>query len=119
VAVGSVSGWNVLYLPATTAAWPRNLYAEPLTCEVDFLGRSSGELLVDDLVLRPYTLITPSNEWVMAVGGRTPFQERDTASWANTETGAIVQRWIRRGYNFYWPHTAGTPTVDEPSITTS
>jgi len=111
VAVAAQTGWNLLRLPLTTTAWPRNLYADPLTLTISWT-RTAGELLLDDLVVVPY--VSVANQYLCAVGGQSPLQERDFFTWTLGHTGAVIQEWIWRAYDAYWPHSA-TPDIADPS----
>lgn len=103
VSVTGLTGWQLLAMPLTDKAWPRNLYADPLEASVQFT-RTSGELLIDDFVLAPFENI--GGHWLQAIGGATAFQERDTASWSVTKTtgAGVIQEWIWRAYEVHWPH---------------
>ena len=118
VVISGQTGWNVLQLPLTTTAWPRNIYdSDPLTVTVDWV-RTSGDILIDDVILVPFTKVPRSNEWLVAVGGATPFVERDFGTWTNTEQDspyAVIQDFIWRGYGVYWNHST-TPSITDPQL---
>ncbi len=110
IAVSAQTGWQTSRLPLTTAAWPRNLYAEPLTISIAWT-RTAGDLAIDDFILVPFDEF--AGQRLVGVGGATPAQERDFWTWTNTETGAVIQWWIRHAYEVSWNHS-GTPTVADP-----
>lgn len=100
------TGDQLLVLPLDATAYPRNFYDDPLEVVIDRTG--ANELVVDDFIVAPFTEI--GGHLLQAIGGSTPFKERDSATRAVTASDAIVQRWIWRAYNTSWPHAASATT---------
>ena len=111
VAVSAQSGWQTLVLTVDENCFPANMYEDQLDAKIVWT-RTGGEVLLDDIILVPMTLI--GNEWLYAVGGQTPFEAStpDKWTWTNSEVGAVNQRWLWRAYDVSWP-SASSPTVTD------
>lgn len=106
------AGWNILRLPLDQNLWFKNWNEEDPLVKVELTLRSSGTVLVDDLILSPMTQF--DGAFYALVGGATPFLRDDSFSFLDTEVGAIIQHWFWRGYGRYLPHS-GSPTWSEPT----
>ena len=121
VNVGSAgAGWNILRLPLTKMRYPRNFAnMNAPTVTIQLSGRTSGTLLVDDVIMQPFTKI--DNLYYAGVGGATPFvgENRDSFSWADTLVGSdsVIQRFFAVVYDFSFPSsTVGAETWTDPSV---
>lgn len=109
VSVGAGTGWQILRLGLTSKAWYKNFMGTAPTLSIGVSGLSSGYLLYDDIVVAPFQNF--DGLWYAPVGNATPFIVNDTATFADTETGAKIQRWLWRTYGLYLPHSTGTPVT--------
>jgi hypothetical protein len=106
-------GWTVLRIALDDDCWHRNFNEQDFDFEVELSSRTTGTLLVDDVVLGPFTRV--GGLWYAAVGGATPFLRRDSFTWSDTiAADAVIQRWLWWLYDRYLPHAASTPTWAEP-----
>lgn len=84
---GASAGWNILRLPINKYNWPRQfLDVEDPVVAVILTGRSTGYVLVDDIIVVNYDRI--DGTWYKAVGGATPFLIDDSFTWSDTLNGA-------------------------------
>jgi hypothetical protein len=112
VALAAQAGWNVLRITLDDDCWHKNFNEQAFNVEVELSARTTGTLLVDDIVIGPFTRV--GGTWIAIVGGSTPFLRRDKFTWTDTATDSILQRWLWRIYGSYLPHTTGAPTWAEP-----
>lgn len=114
VVLSAQSGWNILRIAIGTGNWFQNFNKEDPKVIVELSGRSTGSVLVDDIVVAPFSPFDGS--WYAIVGGATPFLRDDKATWSDTETGAKIQSMIWRAYGLYLPATTGSSiTWADPS----
>jgi hypothetical protein len=114
VVVAAQTGWNLLRVPTTFGQnnWYRQFDEQDMDITIEWT-RTSGDLLIDDVLLVPATDFDGS--WYWMVGGSTPFLKDDSATWSDTETGAIHQRFVHRGFGRYLPSaTAAAETWVDP-----
>ena len=116
-------GWQVLRIPLGVGNWFRNFNEDVFTVELELAGNTVGELLLDDVII--WAMTPFAGEWYAPVGGRTRWlapspapapRQGDLFTWADTETGAKIQRWTRIGFPGLWlPHaTGGSVTLADP-----
>lgn len=105
VVLAAQAGWQILRMAIGTNQWMRNWNQVNPTVKIALTGRTSGTLLVDDVVICQYTPFDGS--YYAIVGGATQFLRRDKATWTDTETGSVIQYWLWRAFGFYLPHTTG------------
>ncbi len=120
VVLAAQSGWNVLRLTLGTGSWLKTFNEEGLDILVSRTLGTTGELLVDDLIIAPMTFVSEGQGgggWWAMVGGATPFLLGDTftVTDAFATSDAVVQKWLWRGYgdNGYLPSSAA-PTITDP-----
>lgn len=112
------AGWNRLTLGPSRNNWFREFNVEDLALRVRW-ARTSGNLLIDDMVFSPMTQF--DNGWYSLLAGQTPFlssslllPDGDNFSWADTiSTDSVIQRWMWLLYNFFLPHSL-TPSIVDP-----
>jgi len=113
VVLAAQAGWNILRLDLDENLWFDNWNEEDPDVEVELSGRTTGYVLVDDLIVSPMTLF--DGTWYALVGGETPFLRDDVFTWADTEAGAKIQTWLWRAFGLYLPHNnAGAETWVDP-----
>ncbi len=121
VTLAAQSGWTILTFPITTNAWFRQWNASAasgslsnMAVKIQLLSRTTGTLLVDDLIIGPYAQV--DGAWVALVSGQTPFLQRDTftATDTSSDTG-LIQTVLARTQGLYLPHTSGSPTWADPT----
>lgn len=105
VVLAAQSGWQILRMPIGTNQWMRNWNKVNPTVKITLSGRTTGTLLVDDVVIGHYSSF--DGAYYAVVGGATQFLRRDKATWTDTETGAVIQYWLWRAFGFYLPHSTG------------
>lgn len=120
VVLAAQTGWNILKLPLDKNLYPLN-FADTTApvVKVQLSGRTTGTLLVDDIVWVPMTPI--DGTWWIAVGGATPFVagNRDTFTATDSLAGSdgILAKWFWRLYGFSWPSNgAGSETWADPTV---
>lgn len=114
VAVAAQAGWNMLYAVATPGQnnWYRQFDEDLIDVAIEWT-RTAGILLIDEVMLIPGVQV--DGLWYWLIGGATPFRKDDTFSLTDTETGAVMQRWMARGFSRHLPHsTGGGITITDP-----
>ncbi len=111
VTLAAQPGWNVLRATLNQNLWPDNFEEDAMDIEIEVSNYSSGYVIVDDLLFAPMEVF--DNSWYAVFGGATAFLLDDVFTWTDTETGAKIQRWLHRAFNFYLPHDA-SPTIADP-----
>lgn len=114
VAVSAQTGWNILKIPLGTGNWLRSLNEETLDVEIDWT-RSAGDILIDDVILAPFSRVDGS--WYAIVGAGDAdnrFLLHDEFTWTDSEVGAKIQKWLWLLYDRILPPSA-TPTFSDPS----
>lgn len=99
------SGWYVHRLALGTKNWLRGFNKEDPELKIEITGRTTGTLLVDDVIVAPFTDFDGS--WYAVVGGNIPFLRLDKATWTDTATESVLQRWFWLAFGRYLPHTTG------------
>lgn len=104
------NAWNVVNIDIGTSSWLKTFNEANLDVELELSGRTTGELVLDDLIVTPFTAI--DGTFYVAVGGQTPFLLNDTVQWTDVD-GAPRARigywWWRAGFG--WLPSSGTPTI--------
>jgi len=108
VALSAQSGWTILMLALDENLFFPNFNATTLDMEIELDSRTTGELLVDDIVFAPMTRF--DGLWHAIVGGATPFlvdkkfAHTDSVAEASSREIAKNQLWIVRLYDKFLPH---------------
>lgn len=120
VVLAAQTGWNLLIMTLDKRLFPRNFanLNDPVV-KITWSGRTTGTLLVDDLIMCPMTQI--DGIWHAVIGGATPFigNNRDVFTWTDALAGAdsILQQWFWKLYGGYLPHSSvGAETWADPSV---
>jgi hypothetical protein len=113
VVLAAQAGWNILRIGGLDDNWARQFGEQDMDIKVVLSGRTTGTLLVDDLIFVPYQQFGEGGDWVCPVGGATPFLRYDVFTWSDTATESKIQRWLWRAFNRYLPHS-GAPSVTDP-----
>ena len=114
VTLAAQSGWTILRLVLDENLFLRLFNATTLDVEIELASRTTGALLVDDIVFAPMTRF--DGTWWALVGGATPYLVDDTITATDTATESILQKWLWRMYGRHLPHaTGGSVTWAEPS----
>jgi hypothetical protein len=111
VSLVAQSGWTVARIVLDEGLFLRGFNATILDVEIELASRTTGTLLVDDVIIAPMTLF--DGTYYALVGGETPFLLEDVATITDTiSSDSINQRWISRVYDKYLPHdTTGSGNV--------
>ena len=112
VTLAAQTGWNILRVEIGTKNWFSNWNVEDAGIAITLADRTSGYVLVDDLIVAPMTRF--DGAWYALVGGSTPFLRDDEFTWTDTETGSIIQYWLWRAFGRYLPHS-GSPSWSDPT----
>jgi hypothetical protein len=97
------AGWQTLVLGPGTANWLKNWNVNAPAITVALSGRTIGTLLVDDVIIAPFTPF--DGGWYAILGGATPFLKQDAFSWRDyvPVTEGILQYWNYRALGRYLP----------------
>jgi hypothetical protein len=114
VSLSSQSGWQILRLTAGQDNWLKHWNQEDPLIKITWSARTTGTLLVDDVIFAPYSLF--DGGWYAVVGGSTPFLRRDKFKWADIvpTTEGVVQRAMYEGFGRYLPSAATGETWPDP-----
>jgi hypothetical protein len=110
-----IGGWEEILIPADQNTWFNNFNVDNLTAEIEWSSSTSGFLLVDDAILKPYDLID-GTYWCLR-GGATPWKVDDTLEVEDTgglPSAAKIQWWYTQAGLGYLP-SSGTPTLADPA----
>lgn len=112
VVLSAQTGWNVLRFTIGQNNWYEKFMANDLTLTIALSGRSTGSVLVDDLLVVPY--VNFDGSWYAPVGGSTPFMKDDYFTFTDTiASDSKLQKWLWRAFGVYLPH-AGSPSISDP-----
>jgi hypothetical protein len=120
VVLAAQSGWQILFIPLDSGCWPKNFAdGEDIGVKIELSGRSTGTLLVDDVLIVPMDFW--DGTWYKVIGGATPFigNHHDTFTWTDAlaATDAVLQYWFWRAFGRHLPHNnAGGETWVDPSV---
>lgn len=126
VVLSAQSGWNILRLPLNRNLWPQNFAAvagnDITNIKVQLSGRTTGTLLVDDLIFTEMDSF--DGHWYAVVGGSTPFVAgpqgaHDKFTWTDSFVGSdsILQQHFWRIFGRYLPYNkSGAETWADPSV---
>lgn len=116
-AIASIgSNWQRITIPLTEDCWYEEFDNGAIDVELEWSSSGSGYLLVDDVILAPWTYV--DGTWFALFGGTTPFLMRDV--FTVTDTGGvsgtgIINYWLwRAGYETL--PTSGSPTLTDPTV---
>lgn len=120
VVLSAQAGWNVLRIDLNEDCWFENWNEDTLDIEIELASRTTGSVLVDDVIFAPFRKI--DGVWWAIVGGATRFLRDDAFTFADTETGSKIQYWIWRAFGSgdaspYWRlylPSSGSPTWSDP-----
>ena len=108
------SGWQNLLIPMDKESWYDTWKSANPQVKIGWDTRTSGYLLFDDIIFAPMTEF--DGLWYAVVGGVTQWQRNDSATFTDTEVGAIIQTMLWRGYNRRLPPgTGGAITLADPA----
>lgn len=114
VVLAAQAGWQILRMPIGQDNWHSRWNQENPTIAVQLSGRTTGYVLIDDVVITPYDNFDGS--WYAMVGGSTNFLRKDKTNWTDTATESIIQYFLWLFWNAYLPHTTGgSVTWAEPT----
>lgn len=106
VVLAAQAGWNVLRIAVGQDNWFRHWNQEDPLVKIGLASRTTGYVLVDDVVFAPYSWV--DGKWLAIVGGSTPFLRKDVFTITDSiAADSIIQHWIWRTTGLYLPHVAG------------
>lgn len=107
--------WSTLRIGVDEDNWFENFNENSFTFEIELASRTTGEAVVDDVIVRAMTPY--DGDWYAIVGGTTPFVVGDVFTMGSDSEHAsngVIQRLLHRGFRKYLPATTGTPTITDP-----
>jgi hypothetical protein len=115
VVAAAQAGWQVLRCPTTfgTNNWYKAFDEQDLDISIEWT-RTSGDLLIDDVLLVPMTLF--DGTWYAITANdatHAPFLKDDIFTWTDTATDSVLQYWFWRAFGRYLPHS-GAPSITDP-----
>lgn len=116
VTLAAQTGWNVFTVPASPGQsnWYKSFDEQDLDIAIEWT-RTSGDLLIDDVILAPYT--EWDGTWYAVVASNTshlPSMKDDLYTWTDSiATDSILQQWYYRAGFGYLPHS-GSPSITDP-----
>lgn len=111
VSLAAQTGWQLLRPTINANLWPENFEQDAMDIEIEISNYAAGFVILDNFIFAPMENF--DNSWYAIFGGQTPFLLDDEFTWTDTETGAKIQRWLHRAFNFFLPHDAA-PTIADP-----
>lgn len=120
VSLAAQTGWNILRIALGQNNWHRQFNEADLDIKVQLASRTTGYVLVDDLIFVPFVRFGLAENligtWMCPVGGSTPFLRGDVFTYTDSiASDSKIQRWLFRAYGRYLPHaTAAGETVTDP-----
>jgi hypothetical protein len=112
VVLAAQVGWQILRIPLGTGNWFKNFDQSTFLVSVQLAGRTTGYVLVDDIILAPMSFL--DGTFIAMVGGRTKWLRYDKYQYVDALYGsdAVIQQWIGwRTYGMYLPSAVAAPTV--------
>ena len=120
------AGWNMLVLPLDMRCWYKNFASSSPVLSIEWDSRSSGYLLIDDVVLAPFTNFDGLWYAITSNGSSqspAPNLINDTFAFTDTENLAVgkIQRTIWRTTGMYLPAavSSGITWTDPANFTPS
>ncbi|HKS16676.1 MAG TPA: hypothetical protein VJU16_05140, partial [Planctomycetota bacterium] len=116
VVVAAQSGWQILRCPTTFGQnnWYKNFDEDDLDISIEWT-RTSGNLLIDDVLLVPMQLFDGTWYAITANNGtHIASRKDDIYTWSDTiASDSILQYWLYRTFGRYLPHS-GSPSIADP-----
>lgn len=107
------SSWTILRIAIGSNSWPRQFIASSSAITITLASRTTGTLLVDDLIVAP--MVEFDGAWFLPVGGATRFKVDDYFTFTDSiASDAVIARWIAWAFGFSVP-TASSPVIADPS----
>lgn len=116
VVLAAQTGWNILRTPSSFGQnnWYRQFDEQDLDITIEWTQTGGTGVFVDDVLFIPgrrfgntYYFLVPN------ASAHAPNLKDDIFTWTDTETGAKVQRYLKRGFGAYLPSSGG-PTFTDP-----
>lgn len=106
VVLAAQAGWNVLRIDFDDDAWFRKFDQATVDVQIDWT-RTGGALLIDDVILGPWTPVGDGS-FVVVDPGATAWKFDDNWSWTDSAVDAGVnQYWFRRALGLSLPASTG------------
>ncbi len=124
ITVTGATGWNVSIIPtpsgqfAQQSCWPRLFESDDMSISIDF-SRSSGSLLIDDVLLLEGQITDGTFAWCIpssTTTGWVPSKINDVYTYADiAASDSKIQKYLWWGFGAYWPHSFGSSiTLSDP-----
>lgn len=113
VTVAAQTGWTQTLCPSSVplgqSCWYRNIAQNNLTIDIDWT-RTSGDLLIDDVLFVPGTFFDGGWYWAIPSSTATYVAGRvgDTYTWPDIATDSVLQKWFHRGFRRFLPSSVGS-----------
>ena len=105
VVLAAQTGWQILRIALDDDCWYKNWKKNDALLKIDLASRTTGTVLVDDVIVAPMQLF--NGGWYAVVGGATPFLRDDVFTFTDTEVGSILQYFFWLYFGRHLPHTTG------------
>ena len=93
----AANAWAEVALPLDKELYPKGFNETDLTIEIEWTGRTTGTLRIDDCIFAPLAFV--DGAWIWMTGGATPFMRDDVFTIADTGGAAgtgIINYWLWR-----------------------
>jgi hypothetical protein len=111
IAISAQTGWVVSTVPGSLDqyCWYDNFKEDDLDIALEWT-RTSGDLLIAEVLLVPGTYFDGSYYWALpgSAASYTAHLKKDEFTVTDTATDSIIQKWIARGFDRYLPHGSGS-----------
>lgn len=112
ISIAAQTGWNVSFCPPTRewAHWYNTFKEDDLRMDVQWT-KSSGNLLLAEVLLVPGTLFDNHWYWVMPANTldyTAPLIDEEFSITDTISDSSIIQKWLWRAWDFYLPHSNGS-----------
>lgn len=122
VATSGLTGWRTLIVPGSgtlnQSCWYKNFAQDDLAIELQW-ARTSGNLLIDDVLFMPGTFHDGTWYWFVpkTVTSWIPNRVNDSYTWQDwISSDSKIQKWNDRGFRRYLPSSIGSSiTLSDPS----
>lgn len=122
--VTTLTNWTHIQVTSGQNCWFKNFNEALLDIHFQLASRTTGSVMIDDIVVKPYTWV-PEFGWVVAVGGATQWIRGDTKTLTDAFGGTRgkISYWLARAYGDLIPamegwlptNSGGTENITDPS----
>lgn len=112
VTLSAQSGWTILRIDLDENSWPASWDTSgDVKLSIALASRTTGQVKLDDIVFEPMDY--HDGAYYAPVGGSTRWAVADVYTSSDSETGAVNNRWLSRG----WPGKFLPSVADATQVT--